>query len=120
MKRVLVAGGTSDNAHSRVYHALYSVHERWSIGCVMHGGSSETDSLAQAWADQQGIPTEIYAAEWRRLGFAAGPARHGRIFDEGRPDLLVAFPGGRGTPDLVARARASGVPILDLRAARVG
>lgn len=115
MKRVLVAGGTSDNAHSRIYHALYTVHERWCIACVIHGGRSETDLLAQAWADQQGIPTEIFAADWRRQGLAAGPTIQQRMFEVGRPDLLVAFPGGRGTPDLVERARERGLFVLDLR-----
>ncbi|AOU99786.1 hypothetical protein BI364_14945 [Acidihalobacter yilgarnensis] len=112
---MLVAGGASDNAHSRIYHALYTVHERWSIGCVIHGGHSETDHLAEAWAKQQGIPTEVFAADWRGQGFAAGPASHRRMFEQGCPDFVVAFPGGRGTPDLVERARTLGLPVLDLR-----
>ncbi|OBS09161.1 hypothetical protein Thpro_021489 [Acidihalobacter prosperus] len=110
-----MAGGAADNAHSRVYHALYTVHERWPIACVIHAGRSEVDRLAQAWAEQQGIATEVFAADWRRRGFAAGPDCHRRMFELGRPDFLVAFPGGRGTPDLVERARTQGLPVLDLR-----
>lgn len=115
MRRVLVSGGASDNAHSRIYHALYTVHERWCIACVIHAGRSEADHLAQAWAEQQGIPTEIFAADWRRQGLGAGPASQQRMLEEGQPDLVVAFPGGRGTPDLIESARARGLEVLDLR-----
>jgi hypothetical protein len=33
------------------------------------------------------------------------------MLDEGRPDLVLAFPGGRGTADLIARAREAGIPV---------
>jgi hypothetical protein len=32
------------------------------------------------------------------------------MLDQGKPDLVVAFPGGRGTANLVKQARAAGVP----------
>lgn len=44
-------------------------------------------------------------------GKAAGPIRNQRMLDEGKPDLVVAFPGGRGTADMVRRAKAAGVPV---------
>jgi hypothetical protein len=30
-----------------------------------------------------------------------------------RPGLVLAFPGGRGTADLVRRAKAAGVPVRE-------
>lgn len=33
---------------------------------------------------------------------------------EGKPDLVVAFPGGRGTADMVKRARAAGVEVIEV------
>jgi hypothetical protein len=32
---------------------------------------------------------------------------------EWRPDLLVAFAGGKGTADMVRRARAAGVEVIE-------
>jgi hypothetical protein len=52
------------------------------------------------------IPSEIYHADWQ-LGRKAGPIRNQRMLDEGRPELVIAFPGGRGTSDMTARARAA-------------
>lgn len=36
------------------------------------------------------------------------------MLSEGRPDLVVAFPGGKGTADMVRRARAAGVETVAL------
>lgn len=38
--------------------------------------------------------------------------------DEGKPDLVVAFPGGSGTADCVRRAKAAGVEVLVIRVAK--
>jgi hypothetical protein len=48
-------------------------------------------------------------ADWEKLGRSAGPIRNQAMLDEGRPDLVVAFPGHHGTADMVRRARAAGV-----------
>jgi hypothetical protein len=33
---------------------------------------------------------------------------------EGKPDLVVAFPGGKGTADMVRRARKANVPVKEI------
>jgi len=33
------------------------------------------------------------------------------MIDEGKPDGVVAFPGGRGTEDMVRRAAAAGLKV---------
>jgi UDP-N-acetylmuramoylalanine-D-glutamate ligase len=35
------------------------------------------------------------------------------MLEREKPDLVVAFPGGRGTADMVAKARAAGVEVLE-------
>lgn len=42
---------------------------------------------------------------------AAGPIRDQEMLDKGKPDLVVAFLGNRGTADMVRRAREAGVPV---------
>lgn len=34
------------------------------------------------------------------------------MIDEGKPDLVVAFPGGRGTADMVNKALAAGIKVI--------
>jgi hypothetical protein len=33
------------------------------------------------------------------------------MLDEGKPDLVLAFPGGRGTRNMVGQAKRAGVPV---------
>jgi hypothetical protein len=39
------------------------------------------------------------------------------MLDEGKPDLVVAFPGGGGTKDLVSRAVKARVPLHEVNRA---
>lgn len=34
---------------------------------------------------------------------------------EAKPDLVIAFPGGRGTADMVRRARAAGIEVREIK-----
>ena len=36
------------------------------------------------------------------------------VLDEGKPDLVVAFPGGKGTADMVRRGRQAGVEVIEV------
>src|SRR5690606_30354012 len=61
-------------------------------------------------ARELGWHVVAYPADWRRHGRAAGPIRNQEMADAGA-DLCIAFPGGRGTADMVRRARAAGIPV---------
>jgi len=64
------------------------------------------------WARIKEVAVQVFPADWETHGKAAGPIRNQRMLDEGRPDLVVAFPGGRGTSDMVARAKRAGVEVM--------
>jgi len=53
-------------------------------------------------------------ANWAGLGRKAGPIRNQEMLDQGRPNMVVAFPGGRGTADMVRRARGAGVEVIEV------
>lgn len=82
------------------------------IDVIIHGSSRGADSMAGAFARWAGIPVLEFPADWSRDGKAAGPIRNARMLEDGRPDLVVAFAGGKGTSDMVARARRAGVQVL--------
>lgn len=82
---------------------------------VIHGGCpTGADSLADEYAVVNWLQFEEFKADWKKHGRAAGPIRNQRMIDEGKPDLVVAFPGGRGTADMVKRAKAAGVEVIEL------
>ena len=70
--------------------------------------------MAEEWARERGIETDIYLADWEGLGRKVGPIRNERMLQEGKPRLVIAFPGGRGTADMTSRARAAGVETIVL------
>jgi hypothetical protein len=85
------------------------------ITVLIAGGARGADTLAEEWAKAQGIQCEVYMADWEGLGRKAGPIRNQQMLDEGKPDLVIAFPGGRGTADMVRRAREAGVETVEVR-----
>lgn len=109
--RILVCGGRAYADKPRVFHVLDRVlHER-GLSVIIHGGAAGADALAGQWASAKGITIEIYRADWKNLGKRAGPMRNQRMLIEGRPDAVIAFPGGRGTQDMIRRAEQAGLPV---------
>ena len=49
--------------------------------------------------------------EWAKFGKRAGPMRNARMLAEFNPELVIAFPGGRGTADMIARAKKARVSV---------
>lgn len=112
MKRVLVCGGREYNDMGRVFWALDTVAMKCGgVSAVIHGGARGADALAASWAALRGVRDEHYPPDWVAHGKAAGPLRNQRMLDEGKPDAVVALPGGHGTADMVRRAEAAGIPI---------
>jgi hypothetical protein len=111
-RRVLVCGGRDYDDRGQLYVALDRLHAAHRFSLVIAGGARGADTLARDWAKAREVPVKVYMAQWQRLGSEAGPVRNQRMLDKGRPDLVIAFPGGRGTADMVERARRAGVEIL--------
>jgi len=109
--RVLVTGGRDYDNALDVERALNMVYARHGAPIVIHGGASGADTLAAKWAERLGVPQRVHLADWRRHGRKAGPLRNQQMLDDEKPQLVLAFPGGRGTADMVRRARAAGVPV---------
>lgn len=112
--RVLVCGGRDYADHARVHEVLDKLHREAGIDVIIEGGARGADRWAYQWADSSGVDTATFEADWENQGSFAGPMRNKRMLEEGRPDLVIAFPGGRGTADMVRKARkASDLSVLD-------
>lgn len=115
--RVLICGGLGYSSRDRVARQLDAVR----VSCphdtmiVIQGGASGADALAREWCLAQCIPFINFPANWKRDGRAGGPIRNQRMLDQGKPDLVIAFPGGFGTADMVERATKAGVRVLVIR-----
>jgi hypothetical protein len=53
-----------------------------------------------------------HPADWDKYGKLAGPIRNREMLEQNNPELVVAFPGGNGTADMVRQAAAKKIEIL--------
>lgn len=113
--RLAVCGGRNYQNHEHVRRVLDEIVNHADVAVLITGGARGADFLAEQWAFANAIHVKAYQAEWTIHGRAAGPLRNQRIVDDGKPDFLVAFPGGRGTADMVRRAKAARIPVRDER-----
>lgn len=113
--RVLVCGGRNFNDRETVFHELHLLAAANGWLTIIQGGATGADNLAAEWASLCHHGVVCFHPNWNRDGKAAGPRRNQRMIDEGRPDLVVAFPGGRGTADMVRRARAAGIKVVEVK-----
>ncbi len=116
--KILVTGGREYSNRPFVFAVLDRVHRTRGISLIIHGAARGADTIAGEWAASRGVEQmrfQISPEEWRRLGPVAGPMRNHRMLLTGRPDGVIAFPGGSGTADQVRRSCLEGVPVWDLR-----
>lgn len=79
---------------------------------IIHGGAKGADTLAGLFAKMFGLKCEVYYANLAAFGNSAGPIRNHQMLDEGKPDYVVAFKGGKGTAHMVKIAQEAGLKVL--------
>jgi hypothetical protein len=110
-RRVLVCGGRDYVDQSKLADVLDAEHAREPFDVLISGMAKGADSLGAAWAVTRGIDVLRFPADWDKHGRAAGPIRNQQMLDEGKPTHVIAFPGGRGTADMINRAGPADVPV---------
>jgi precorrin-6x reductase len=110
--RALICGGRDEKSRDYVWRGLDRIHQEREITIIAHGVARGVDALADAWAKQHKIRVIPYPALWAREGKMAGPSRNQRMLESFKPQIVIAFAGGRGTADMVRRAEKAGVEIV--------
>jgi len=113
--RVLVCGGRNFRSPAQVAKALEELHSVHKFTHLIHGGYRGVDTYASDWAKTKPeITRYVSYADWDTYGAAAGPIRNSHMLTWG-PDLVIAFEGGDGTADMVNKARAAGIKVLEIK-----
>lgn len=109
--KVIVCGGRNFRSPAQVFSALDWMHKCYGFTALMQGGATGVDTMAKEWATAHPeIQRYVCKADWETHGRAAGPLRNARML-EWKPDMVIAFPGGPGTANMVAQAKAAGVNV---------
>ena len=107
--RVLICGGREFDDWLKVQETMHLL--KFRVTEVIQGGAKGADFLGRVWAKVYDIPCREFPADWRAHGKRAGHIRNQQMLDEGKPDWVIAFPGGRGTEDMMRRAGEAGIPV---------
>ena len=81
---------------------------------IINGAAKHVDQESTNWAIENFVTVRDYPANWDKHGKRAGPIRNQQMLDEEPVDLVIAFPGGPGTRNMVSKARSSGIAVHDL------
>ena len=109
--RILVCGGRDYSDARRMRKILDLMERRFGPLEIGEGGALGADAGARWYAAERGWSCRTFSADWTRYGASAGPIRNATMLREFEPDYVLAFPGGRGTGDMVTKARAAGVRV---------
>lgn len=111
--RVLVTGGRDYHNDSRVFGALNRQHAETPITLLIQGWCrTGADWRARRWCWEHKVACLSDPADWHKHDKAAGPIRNSKILKDWQPDLVIAFPGGSGTADMVTKAERAGLKVV--------
>ena len=113
--RVLICGGRDLNlilALTLIKIAL--TNNKISPTLIIAGGAEGADKAAEIYANHANIECNIYPANWKKYKNAAGPIRNRQMLFEGKPDIVIALPGGRGTKNMITQAEDNGVDVIQV------
>lgn len=108
--KVIICGGRDYQLTADDYKWLDELHARTPFTEIVSGAQRGADMCGEIWARQHGIPVQRFPADWDAFGLAAGPMRNRQMANYANG--CVAFPGGRGTANMVAVAKELGLGVV--------
>lgn len=112
MIRVLGCGGRDYVNWRHIFYVMELYQELSPRMKIIHGAAKGADERVALWARWRKLPVQVFPANWQRYGRSAGFVRNKQMLEEGKPDLVIAFPGGRGTQMMLDLAVEAGVPVI--------
>jgi hypothetical protein len=102
---VLVVGDRNTTA-AAIFDELDRIHQEHTVTLlIQNGGHGGIDQLARDWCFFNDVTCRSFIPQCRvRERPATSIERH-------RPDLVIAFPGGKETADMIRQAKAAGLAI---------
>jgi hypothetical protein len=114
--RILVCGGRDYDNRTRLFGVLTAVHKAVRITEIIHGAARGADTLAGRWARANQVLERRFPVDHVKDGPwpSAGAFRNMRMMRESQPDMVMAFPGGRGTGHMVKYSRECNCPTYEV------
>lgn len=110
--KVLICGGRDFTDANFIHRELDRLHMHYHFDIVIEGDARGVDRIAGEWARSAGVPLVEFPANWKEEGRHAALIRNERMLRDGKPDLVIAFPGGSGTSHTCWQAEKLGIPVV--------
>lgn len=112
---VIVCGGRNFTNTQLIYKALDTIDNNFGITVLVHGDCWGVDKISNTWGSVHStIKCFPRPANWRLNGKRAGPIRNREMIDEFQPDLIIAFPGGKGTENMKQLGRQHDIMVIEV------
>ena len=108
--RAIICGGRDYVLTDADRAWLDELRNQLPITEVVCGCARGADTGGKEWALSRGVPVKDLPADWSGLGRKAGPIRNSAMAEYA--GACIAFPGGRGTADMLAKAEAKGLVVV--------
>lgn len=103
-----VTGGRDYTDLDHVYEVIAELNPIPEL--IAHGDARGLDLMVKFVCKELNISTKEFPANWKIYNKASGPIRNQEMIDFGL-DLLLVFPGGKGTKDMTNRAIKAKIPV---------
>ncbi len=111
--KVAICGGRDEDLLIGREDALKKMLIEIGATEIVTGGCQGIDDQSEDVARREmGLVTTTFRPAWDAFGRAAGPLRNQQIAEY--VDVLIAFPGGRGTHDMIHKMEKLGKKVIRL------
>ena len=114
MTRCIICGGRDITDKQFVFSSIENIDKTYHLTTIITGGAKGADFWAHMWATHNRRDVHVYEADWENEDRAAGMIRNKRMLADSRPDLVIAFPGGRNTDNMVKISKKAGIPVIEV------
>lgn len=115
---LIVTGGRDYTPTHPQLHSLKLMMEARGVTELFHGDARGVDTVVAKMVASSLPHITIIAFPYdSNLGRSGGPIRNSQMAQtaKGKTAVCVAFPGGKGTADMVTKAQRAGIEIVDWR-----
>ena len=108
--KLIIAGGRKYQFTQEDIDNLNTIE---NIDSIVSGGATGADKQGEIYAQHNGIPVDVFTADWKTYGKSAGPRRNRQMAKYA--DALAVFDGGKGTLSMISEAKKANLVIYDFR-----
>ena len=112
--KVVITGGRDFNEKKYIHEQLDKIHSETPITLLVQGNAIGADILSGMWATKNKIKMLTVKADWDKFGNKAGLIRNIEMADMYDYDMVIAFPGGRGTAHMIEYCESRNMNIIKI------